>query len=159
MDDTATPSSATVAHSLFHIERTYPAAPRRVFQAFADPAAKALWFAGSADTWELIERVMDFRVGGRELLKGKWKSGLVTTFDAVYHDIVPDRRILYSYNMFMDSRKLSVSLATIEISPAPGGGTQLRVSEQGAFLDGYEDAGSREQGTSALLDILGASLR
>ena len=32
------------------------------------------------------------------------------------------------------------------------------VTEQGAFLDGYDDAGSREQGTGLLLDALGASL-
>jgi hypothetical protein len=33
------------------------------------------------------------------------------------------------------------------------------VTEQGAFLDGYDDAGSRERGTGFLLDSLGASLR
>ena len=102
---------------------------------------------------------MDFRVGGRELLRGKWTDGRETTFDAVYHDIIPDQRILYSYNMFVDTRKLSVSLATIEIRAAAGGGTHLKVSEQGAFLDGYDDAGSRERGTGDLLDALGASLR
>jgi hypothetical protein len=37
-------------------------------------------------------------------------------------------------------------------------GTRLTVTEQGAFLDGYDDAGSREHGTGALLDALGASL-
>jgi hypothetical protein len=39
-----------------------------------------------------------------------------------------------------------------------GGGTKLVVTEQGAFLDGYDDAGSREKGTGFLLDRLGASL-
>jgi uncharacterized protein YndB with AHSA1/START domain len=82
----------------------------------------------------------------------------VTTFDAVYHDILADQRIVYSYNMFVDARKLSVSLATIQIRAAAGGGTHLRVSEQGAFLDGYEDNGSREQGTGQLMDRLGATL-
>jgi hypothetical protein len=38
------------------------------------------------------------------------------------------------------------------------GGTKLIVTEQGAFLDGYDDAGSREHGTGYLLDRLGASL-
>jgi hypothetical protein len=41
---------------------------------------------------------------------------------------------------------------------ADGGKTILKVSEQGAFLDGYDDAGSREHGTDHLLDALGASL-
>jgi uncharacterized protein YndB with AHSA1/START domain len=148
-----------VVHAQFHIERTFAATPQRVFRAFADPAAKALWFAGTPGKWQLIERIMDFRVGGREVLKGKWTEGPVTTFDAVFHDIVPNQRILYSYNMFVDARKLSVSLATIEIRAAAGGGTHLKVSEQGAFLDGYDDAGAREQGTGKLLDSLEASLR
>jgi len=33
------------------------------------------------------------------------------------------------------------------------------VTEQGAFLDGYDDAGSREHGTNFLLDALGKSLK
>ena len=35
----------------------------------------------------------------------------------------------------------------------------LKITEQGAFLDGYDDAGSREHGTGHLLDALGASLK
>jgi uncharacterized protein YndB with AHSA1/START domain len=153
------PAAHRVVHAEFHIERSFAASPQRVFRAFADPAAKALWFSGTPGRWELLERVMDFRVGGREVLKGKWTGGPVTTFDAVFHDIIADERIVYSYNMFMDARKLSVSLATIQISAAAGGGTHLKVSEQGAFLDGYDDAGSRAQGTGQLLDSLEASLR
>jgi hypothetical protein len=41
---------------------------------------------------------------------------------------------------------------------AEAGKTTLMVTEQGAFLDGYDDAGSREQGTGHLLDALGRSL-
>ena len=45
----------------------------------------------------------------------------------------------------------------IELAPT-GAGTRLKITEQGAFLDGYDDAGSREHGTGLLLDRLGASL-
>ena len=51
-----------------------------------------------------------------------------------------------------------MSLATIEFKPA-GKGTRLVLTEQGVFLDGYDDAGSREHGTGHLLDALGASLK
>ena len=34
----------------------------------------------------------------------------------------------------------------------------LTITEHGAFLDGYDDSGSREHGTGFLLDRLGASL-
>ncbi len=39
------------------------------------------------------------------------------------------------------------------------GKTRLLVAEQGAFLDGYDDAGSREHGTGQLLDAHAASLK
>ena len=45
----------------------------------------------------------------------------------------------------------------MELRPA-GAGTKLTFTEQGVFLDGYDDAGSREQGTRWLLDKLAASL-
>ena len=51
-----------------------------------------------------------------------------------------------------------MSLATMQLK-AEGRKTTLMVTEQGAFLDGYDDAGSREQGTGHLLDALGASLK
>jgi len=60
--------------------------------------------------------------------------------------------------MWLDEMKISVSLATMQMMPAGPGRTTLKVTEQGAFLDGYDDAGSRERGTGFLLDKLGASL-
>jgi hypothetical protein len=60
--------------------------------------------------------------------------------------------------MHLDEKKISVSLATMQLKAAGAGRTELKVTEQGAFLDGYDDAGSRERGTGFLLDKLGASL-
>jgi hypothetical protein len=47
----------------------------------------------------------------------------------------------------------------MELTPAGPARTTLKVTEQGAFLDGYDDDGSRERGTGFLLDEIGASLR
>jgi uncharacterized protein YndB with AHSA1/START domain len=143
-------------HATFCIERTYAVPPARVYAAFATEAGKQAWFSGGGD-WDLVERVFDFREGGVERLKGRWPNGLVTTFDARYVDIVPDARIVYVYEMHQDARKISVSLATIEFKPQ-GAGTRLVLTEQGVFLDGYDDAGSREHGTGILMDRMGASL-
>ena len=148
----------SVVHATFSIERTYEAPVARVFKALSDVAAKSKWFSGLDGQWTLIEREMDFRVGGREVLKGRWESGAVTLFDAVYLDIVPNERIVYAYNMHKDDKKLSVSLATMQLTSAGAERTKLLVTEQGAFLDAYDDAGSREHGTGILLDRLGASL-
>jgi uncharacterized protein YndB with AHSA1/START domain len=149
-------SERSATHGTFAIERVYDAAPARVFRAWADPAAKARWFVGLAD-WRLLERAIDFRVGGRERLSGRKGSGIVSTFDAVYHDIVPDRRIIYCYDMRLDQVHISASLATVELEPA-GSGTRLTFTEQAVFLDGYDDAGSRERGTRILLEQLGGEL-
>jgi uncharacterized protein YndB with AHSA1/START domain len=147
----------SVVHATFRIERSYDAPAARVWRALTDQTAKTKWFGGPPGKWELIERHMDVRPGGTERLKGRWESGTVSTFDAVYHDVIANQRLVYSYQMHLGDRKISVSLATLQLRVA-NGRTTLIVTEQGAFLDGYDDAGSREQGTGQLLDALGASL-
>jgi uncharacterized protein YndB with AHSA1/START domain len=148
----------SVVHAVFNLERTYDAPVARVWKALTDQAAKQKWFAGTPGEWELLERHMDVRVGGRERAKGRWKGGVVSTFDATYHDVIANERLVYTYEMHLDDKKISVSLATMQLR-AEGGKTTLKVTEQGAFLDGYDDAGSREHGTNYLLDALGASLK
>jgi hypothetical protein len=59
--------------------------------------------------------------------------------------------------MHLDDRKISVSQACIEITP-DGEGAMLVLTEHGDFLDGYDDAGSREHGTNFLMDALEKSL-
>ena len=148
----------SVAHASFRVERTYEAPVARVWRALTDETAKAKWFSGTPGRWQLLERHMDVRVGGTERLKGRWEGGVVSTFDATYHDVIADERLVYSYVMHLDDKKISVSLATMQLK-AEGSKTTLMVTEQGAFLDGYDDAGSREHGTGFLLDALGASLQ
>jgi uncharacterized protein YndB with AHSA1/START domain len=147
----------SVVHATFSLERTYDASAAEVFHALSDKAAKARWF-GNDDRYVVLEREMNVCPGGRERVKGRWANGMVSTFDAIYHDIVANSRIVYSYEMRIDDRKISVSLATMEIKPE-GEKTRFVVTEQGAFLDGYDDGGAREQGTGHLLDLLGASLQ
>ena len=127
--------------------------------ALTDEAAKQKWFGGTPGRWQPLERHMDVRVGGRERVKGRWEGGVTSTFDAIYHDVVPHERIVYTYEMHLDDKRISVSLATLQLKPAGPGRTTLMVTEQGAFLDGYDDAGSREHGTGILLDQLGSSLQ
>src|SRR4029077_3475006 len=94
----------------------------------------------------------------REQARGSWTSGVVTDFQVHYLDIVPLHRIVYAYNMHVDERKISVSLATVQIEALAPTRSRLTVTEQGAFLDGYDDAGSRERGTGGLMDALARSL-
>ena len=146
----------SVAHGMFTVERVYKAPVEAIYHAMTDMEAKTRWFSGG-DGYAALERSIDARPGGRELLIGQWAKGGRVRFDALYFDVVPNERLVYAYEMHVDDRKISVSLATLEFS-AVEGGARLKVTEQGAFLDGFDDAGSRERGTGSLLDQLGASL-
>jgi uncharacterized protein YndB with AHSA1/START domain len=146
----------SVVHATFTIERDYDAAPARVFAAWATKEAKARWFACHGD-WVTTRHDFDFRIGGSERLNTGPAGGTDHGFDAVYHDIVPAQRIVYSYGMHLGDRRISVSLATIEFR-AKGKGTRLVFTEQGAFLDGYDDVAGREHGTRIGLDNLAAAL-
>jgi uncharacterized protein YndB with AHSA1/START domain len=148
----------SVIHDMFSIERIYPAAPSRVFAAFASSQAKDAW----GDTGGLepangeagIDE-FDFRPGGRERFGHKWQ-GTKYRYDALYYDIVPDQRIVYSYEMYADDARISVSVATIEFAKS-GDGTALTWTEQGAYLDGIDGLQApalREEGTTEMLDGL-----
>jgi uncharacterized protein YndB with AHSA1/START domain len=146
----------SVTHATFALERSYGAAPTRVFAAWADLAAKARWFK-RPEEWGSGEFKLDFRVGGREVNRGGPQGGPVYTYRASYQDIVADERIVYTYSMDLDQTLLSVSVATIELWPEAAG-TRLVLTEQGAFLDGRDSPDQRQQGTGGLLDALGAEL-
>lgn len=96
-------------------------------------------------------------MAGRQGIRGAWANGPVSTFEARYWDIVPDQRIVYTSDMHLDEKRISVSLATVEFMPA-GTGTRMLFTEQAVFLDGYDDAGGREKGTRTLPGRLDAEL-
>ncbi len=149
-----------VIHDTFMIERTYPAPVSRVFAAFTTKAAQETW----GDTGDLDptepgtdsgDSEFDFRVGGHERF-GFGYQGVSQRYDATYYDIVPQQRIIYSYEMYADSVRSSVSIVTIEFVPVDGG-TALAWTEQGAYLNGVDGAEAphlRWGGTSEMLDGL-----
>ncbi len=146
---------SSVVHGSFTVSRSWKASPEQVFAAFATQEGKRKWFGGPG--MELLEKSFDFREGGRETARGKHPNGMASSFDCIYRDIVPNARIVYSYVMHLDGKKISVSQACIELKPE-GSGTKLTVTEYGDFLDGYDDADSREHGTNFLMDQLGKSV-
>jgi len=149
-----TKRSAT--HATFVIEREYAHPPAKVFAAYADPKKKAKWFAGPAE-WD-SKHTLDFRVGGKETSSGGPQGGTVHAMNGVYWDIVENERIVMCYEMHLDATRISVSLGTTEIKPS-GAGSTLIYTEQGVYLDGYDDAGQREEGTRILLDQLDQFLK
>jgi uncharacterized protein YndB with AHSA1/START domain len=146
-------SEHSVAHGTFVVDKDFSHPISRVFAAWADPQKKAKWFGDGATP----AQVFDFRPGGRESSSGVIPNGPTYSFDVVYQDIVPDSRILYSYDMHLDGRKISVSLASIEFT-ATDRGTHLRLTEYGLYLDGLDNMEQRRAGTIPMIDKLGVYL-
>ncbi|MCP2329273.1 uncharacterized protein YndB with AHSA1/START domain [Hamadaea flava] len=153
----------SVIHDTFTLERIYPAARARVFAAFASVESKEAW--GATSEVEPGERAtsideFDFRIGGRERFTVR-RRGTSYRNDALYYDIVPDRRIVYSYEIYADGTRISVSVATIEFTDSRAG-TTVTWTEQGVYLDGIDGAQApvlRVGGTTELLDSLTRHLR
>ena len=145
----------TVTHATFCVERTYDASPERGFAAFASVEAQLAWSACHTGQ-EITE--FDFRPGGREetrIAEGPGQPPMRVQFR--YHDIVAPERIVFAYEMEMAGVRTSVSLVTVEITPA-GKGARLTYTEQGAWLDGHVDWKMVEEGTGEGLDNLAAFL-
>jgi uncharacterized protein YndB with AHSA1/START domain len=144
-------SERSIVHATFTAERGYPAPVSRVYRAWAAPEIKVRWFAGDPAGYEL-----DFRPGGTER-NGAVLDGKRITWEAVYREIVPEERIVYTGVLSEDETVATVSLTTVEFL-AEGDGTRLVLVEAGAFLDGREQPAWREQGTADWLGALGRHL-
>jgi len=144
-----------IVRGSFTIERVFDTPVEKVWAAFADMTEKQKWFHGPDGPED--EHTMDFQVGGREYSKGTFHNGVVSEFDALYYDIVPNERIVYTYEMHLDGKRISVSLTTMEFA-GEDGKTKFVMHEDGAFLDDFDKPELREQGTRELLDALAGSL-
>jgi uncharacterized protein YndB with AHSA1/START domain len=150
-----TSSGRSTVHSTFALERTYEAAPARVWQTWADPAEKRRWFGPPEPA--RVEHELDFRVGGLERMTVGSPAG-VYKFIARFQDIVEGARFVHTYEMYLDDARISVSVSTV-VFEAVEGGTKLTMTEQGVFLDGLDTSAEREHGTGEMLDTLARYLQ
>lgn len=151
-------NSDQVEHTSFTIERDLPGSPRHAFRFWSDPKLKDRW-NGCHDDWEILDEAFDFRVGGGERRHWRTPEGQDLILRSYYLDIEQDRRIIYAYEMSFGGKRLSASLVTIELT-ADGPGTQLKVTEQAAFMGGGSE--ERIQGTNEgfdrLVEVVGQEL-
>ena len=106
------------------LKRTMPFPRERVFAAFSQQEQMNQWMCRDAKNHEIRYTKFDFRVGGRERFGHQWQ-GTTYRYDALYYDIVPDQRIVYSYEMYAASAQAgppsspaTLTGATIGYSPS-----------------------------------------
>ncbi len=142
----------TIAHATIVMERTYNAAPARVFSAWADVEARKRWSA-PADNIRIEYEEADFREGGRDLSRciEPDNEDYVATVD--YIDIKRDQRIFFVEDIAHGKRRVSAALITVELTPKDAG-TNLRLTMQIASFDGSNMEQGYQFGRSAALDNL-----
>lgn len=140
-------------HDTFTIDRLMKARISRVFDAFCKLELKSQWFIAPAG-YKIAERSLDFRVGGREILRGQFPNGTATSYDATFYEILENQRIIYAYDLLINGKRFSVTLATVELREE-NGGTRVLFTEQNIYLNAPADANqSRIQGVSWHLENL-----
>ena len=143
-----------IQHSTFVVERELPGSPAHAFRFWADPVLKERW-SGCHPDWTVLEDVRDFQTGGMEVKRWRMPSGTEMAVSTVYLDILPDERIIYAYKMSFGARPDSTSLVSIEFRSL-GGRTKVKVTEQGAFLNGgsQERVAGTEEGYDRLVAVV-----
>ena len=148
----------SIVHETITLERHYDATPERIFRAFSDPEAKARWFPAARDGWTVQAGEFDFREGGLETSAAGPPGGELYHNTTRYLDIVPNERIIFSYEMAQGTRRISASLQSVDLF-AENGGTRLVLTDQGAYLDGLDTAPTRRRGIEPQLDLLAKALQ
>lgn len=141
-----------VMHTTFVVERDLPGSTRHAFRFWSDRTLKELW-NGCHPEWLVLEDRFDFREGGLDIKRWRTPDGQELTYHAHYLDILPERRIIYAYEMSFGGARISASLATVELSPK-GGQTRMKFTEQAVFLGDAAASGQRIQGTEEGFDRL-----
>lgn len=140
-------------HSTFVLERSYPQPPAGVYAAFSQPARKRRWYVESEH--EIREFEMEFRVGGSERFRYRFKeghpiAGSEIANESTYQDIVPETRIVMTSKMSLNGKPITVMLATFEFRPSETG-TELVLTHQGAYLEWPDGVKMIEEGWRELL--------
>lgn len=156
-------SSATVTHGDFSVSKRL-AAPRTVaFSAFSDDDIRRRWIRlpGRGATYE-----HEFRVGGGEDARSTFVMPDGTSERirnrSRYLDIIPDRRIVFTYEAIVDDVTRWASLVTVTFADGIPTGSDVVWREQVAFLaqsgDGSADLPHLRTGTTLRFNGLPVAL-
>lgn len=146
----------TTAHDTITFERSFRCPLGLLYEAFADPVARARWGTPSPSAVIIYDKA-DFRVGGTDLSRCGAKHDPRFHVEATYLDIMPESRIVYSETVSEAGRRLSAALQTIEMK-ATVEGSSLKVTVQIAAFDGADIADGVRHGFNAALANLAREL-
>jgi len=131
------------------LKRRIKAPPEKVYQAWTHPEQMTRWWGGNNPASRVAET--DVRVGGRFHVGFKGDTGEQHDVSGVYKEIVPDRRLVFSWAWRTTPER--ESQVTIDLKP-DGDGTILTLTHEQFFNQKACD--DHRVGWSAGLDQLEA---
>jgi uncharacterized protein YndB with AHSA1/START domain len=129
------------------LERTFAAAPERVFDAWTNPEVLRRWWAAAPDGDTPVAEV-DLRVGGSYRLQMRGPQGEFTV-SGRFEEITPPHRLVYTWAW--EEMPPMDTLVTVEFH-GEGDGTRVVLTHTG--LPGEESRAQHEHGWHAVLDSL-----
>lgn len=145
-------SHPSALHSTIALSRTYDSPASRVFAAITDPVER-IHANASGEALLVKFDAADLRVGGRDIYRFGHYGKLQFHGEAVYHDIVRERRIVCTDIVYRGETRLFVGLTTFEFKPLADR-CQLRLTANLAWLDGADHVEGADARFSGLLDAL-----
>ena len=142
----------TITHATIVMERTYNAAPARVFAAWADVEARKRWSA-PAENIRIEYEEADFREGGRDVSRCIEPGNDDYTAVVNYIDIQRNQRIAFVEDIAHGKKRVSAALISVELA-AIADATRLLLTMQIASFDGSNMEQGYQFGWNAALDNL-----
>ena len=134
------------------LKRIYPTNAARLYRMWTDEALLKQWFCPGADMSVPVAE-LDVRVGGHYRVVMQNKDGETYSPAGTYEEVVPGKRLVFSWQWSDSEVVTRVSVEFREISPAE---TELTLTHSG-FPDGAV-RDSHEEGWDGCLALLGDTI-
>ena len=133
------------------LQRRFNASPDRVYAAWTEADKIARWFGPAVVVQETVKASMDVRVGGRFQVGFNSDDGAYHQVGGVYREVVPDRKLVFSWAWYTTPER--ESLVTVTIQPE-GSHTLLTLHHEQLFDETVKTGHTR--GWTGSLDKLEA---
>ncbi|MBT2325790.1 SRPBCC domain-containing protein [Variovorax paradoxus] len=144
----ASPATRDEERPSLTLERHFEVAPDKVWRAWTDPQALKLWF-GPAEIVSVPVSEIDLRVGGRFRVVMLAADGERHEVGGVYREIVPNRKLVFSWAWHSTPER--ESRVTVLIEPAGRGARLVLRHEQ--FFDQAAREGHEHGWTGSLVKL------
>ena len=133
------------------VSRRIRASASDLFWAWIDPDELALWWCREGPGWDFVSASVDPRVGGAFRLAMRGPSGRTHVAIGRYKEMVPDVRLVFSWDWEGDLDRMGETQVTVTFTTAGDSCTDIHIIHEG-FAVQTERAGGHGDGWSELLN-------